>query len=100
MSYQKVLIKYGGNAMISNPLKEQIATQIKKFLDHGIQVVLVHGGGPFIESALQKAGIKSEFFEGQRITSVEALPVIERTLKGEVNGDLDRKSTRLNSSHV
>lgn len=88
MSYQKVLIKYGGNAMISNPLKEQIATQIKKLLDHGIQVVLVHGGGPFIDSALQKAGIKSEFFEGQRITSLEALPVIERTLKGEVNGAL------------
>lgn len=88
MSRRKVLIKYGGNAMINENLKKQIANQIKILQQADIQVVLVHGGGPFINKALDKAGIASEFFEGQRKTTQEALSVIERTLKGEVNSSL------------
>lgn len=88
MSRRKVLIKYGGNAMINENLKEQIANQIKALQQHDIQVVLVHGGGPFINKALNEAGIASDFFEGQRKTTKEALTVIERTLKGEVNSSL------------
>jgi acetylglutamate kinase len=88
MSRRKVLIKYGGNAMINENLKEQIANQIKALQQHDVQVVLVHGGGPFINKALDEAGIASEFFEGQRKTTKEALSVIERTLKGEVNSSL------------
>ncbi|HLU89940.1 MAG TPA: acetylglutamate kinase [Cyclobacteriaceae bacterium] len=85
---RRVLIKYGGNAMSSHKLKEQIAGKIKELYDNGIQVVLVHGGGPFIEKSLKEAGIKSEFFNGQRFTSPEALEQIEKTLKGEVNASL------------
>ncbi|HLW19546.1 MAG TPA: acetylglutamate kinase [Cyclobacteriaceae bacterium] len=88
MTRRKVLIKYGGNAMINESLKKKIATQIKTLLDHHIQVVLVHGGGPFINKALKEAGIASQFFDGQRQTTKEALTVIERTLKGEVNSSL------------
>jgi len=88
MTRRKVLIKYGGNAMINEQLKKQIANQIKILQHQEIEVVLVHGGGPFINKALNEAGIASEFFEGQRKTSKDALKVIERTLKGEVNSSL------------
>src|SRR5690554_3535781 len=88
MNCQKVLIKYGGNAMINTGSTHEIAAKVKELHDHHIQVVLVHGGGPFINRALQEAGINSEFFDGQRYTSSEALWHIERTLKGEVNPTL------------
>lgn len=88
MSRRTVLIKYGGNAMINENLKEQIANQIKTLQQHDVQVVLVHGGGPFINKALNEAGVASEFFDGQRKTTKEALVIIERTLKGEVNSSL------------
>ncbi|MEX2591305.1 MAG: acetylglutamate kinase [Anditalea sp.] len=88
MDRRKVLIKYGGNAMINEELKVGIAGKIKELQDHGVQVVLVHGGGPFINKALNEAGIASEFFDGQRFTTVEALNHIEKTLKGEVNSSL------------
>lgn len=88
MNRRTVLIKYGGNAMVNEQLKEKIAEKIKTLQDHDIQVVLVHGGGPFINKALKEAGIASEFFDGQRYTSGEALGHIEKTLKGEVNSSL------------
>ncbi|WP_114749514.1 acetylglutamate kinase [Pleomorphovibrio marinus] len=88
MENRKVLIKYGGNAMISDELKHSIAKRIKQLRDADIQVVLVHGGGPFINKALEGSGIVSEFFDGHRHTSLEALTCIERTLKGEVNSSL------------
>ena len=88
MNCQKVLIKYGGNAMINKELKKEIAAKIKELQDHQIKVILVHGGGPFINLALKEAGIASEFFDGQRFTSAEALLHIEKTLKGEVNSSL------------
>jgi acetylglutamate kinase len=88
MNCQKVLIKYGGNAMINEDLKKEIAAKIKELQDHQIKVILVHGGGPFINLELKKAGIASEFFDGQRLTTAEALLHIEKTLKGEVNSSL------------
>ena len=88
MEYRKILIKYGGNAMISEDLKHNIAKKIKVLQSHDIQVVLVHGGGPFINKSLAEAGIKSEFFDGHRHTSLEAMSCIEKTLKGEVNSSL------------
>ena len=88
MEYRKILIKYGGNAMISEDLKIGIAQKLKVLQDHGIQVVLVHGGGPFINKSLADAGIKSEFFDGHRHTSLEAMSCIEKTLKGEVNSSI------------
>ncbi|UII23519.1 acetylglutamate kinase [Fulvivirga ligni] len=88
MNKIKVLIKYGGNAMLNESLKNQIARKIKKLQDQGYEVLLVHGGGPFINKALEVAGIESEFFDGQRHTSAEALVHIEKALKGEVNSSL------------
>ncbi|UII29416.1 acetylglutamate kinase [Fulvivirga maritima] len=88
MSKNKVLIKYGGNAMQSEDLKNQIAQKIKILHESGFEVLLMHGGGPFINKALELAGIESEFFDGQRHTSAEALVHIERALKGEVNSSL------------
>ncbi|SHN09753.1 N-acetylglutamate kinase [Cyclobacterium lianum] len=88
MEYRKILIKYGGNAMINQELKKSISGKIKVLQDHGIQVVLVHGGGPFINKSLEEAGIVSQFFDGHRHTSPEALLSIEKTLKGEVNSSL------------
>lgn len=88
MSTNKALIKYGGNAMLNDSLKKKIALQIKKLTDNDFQVILVHGGGPFINSSLEEANIKSEFVEGHRITTKESLRYIERTLKGEVNSNL------------
>lgn len=88
MNSRKVLIKYGGNAMVNEKLKEEIAEKIKILKEEGIQVVLVHGGGPFINNSLREAGITSEFFDGQRFTTTEALGHIEKTLKGEVNCSL------------
>ena len=83
-----VLIKYGGNAMLNNALKNEIAQKIKTAREQHLQIVIVHGGGPFINKALDTAGIKSEFIEGHRITTPQALSHIETTLKGEVNSDL------------
>lgn len=88
MQKKQVLIKYGGNAMLSAALQEEISFKIKELTDNGIQVILVHGGGPFINSALESAGITSEFINGHRFTSREALLKIETTLKGEVNSAL------------
>ncbi|GAB3666652.1 acetylglutamate kinase [Echinicola sediminis] len=88
MSNRKVLIKYGGNAMVNQSLKENIAKKVKVLYDEGIQVILVHGGGPFINKALKAAGIDASFYDGQRHTSREALFYIEKTLKGEVNSSL------------
>ncbi|WP_209331832.1 acetylglutamate kinase [Lunatimonas salinarum] len=88
MNTSRILIKYGGNAMIHEHLKVEIAQQLKELQDLNYQVVLVHGGGPFINRALEDAGISSVFYDGHRYTSVEALRCIERTLKGEVNSSL------------
>ncbi|MEX0813977.1 MAG: acetylglutamate kinase [Chitinophagales bacterium] len=88
MGAKRALIKYGGNAMLNDTLKIEIARKIKKLTESGYQVILVHGGGPFINSSLEEANIQSQFIDGHRVTTKEALRFIERTLKGEVNSDL------------
>jgi acetylglutamate kinase len=88
MKKKRILIKYGGNAMTSDELKKEIAAIIAQISKAGVEVVLVHGGGPFINKALEAAGIVSDFFDGQRHTTAEALVHIEKALKGEVNSTL------------
>ena len=88
MQSKKLLIKYGGNAMTNQSLKSEIAKQVMVLSQEGYQVILVHGGGPFINKALKAADIQSEFFDGQRKTTSEAFLHIEKTLIGEVNTDL------------
>lgn len=88
MHNKTILIKYGGNAMLNEALQNEIAEKIKALVEQKIQVVLVHGGGPFINKALETAGIESTFIDGHRYTTPQALTKIETTLKGEVNSQL------------
>ena len=82
------VFKYGGNAMVNDELKNRILRAICDLHAEGNQVIIVHGGGPFIQNALDRAKITSEFIDGQRKTSPEAMKVVETALKGEVNSDL------------
>ncbi len=83
-----VLIKYGGNAMLNESLKRAVIDNVGKLQTAGFRVVLVHGGGPFIKKMLELVRIESEFIDGHRKTTPEALKYIEMALKGEVNGGL------------
>lgn len=83
-----LLFKYGGNAMTNQPLKKQVLKNICDLKEKGYQVVIVHGGGPFIQQTLQEVNIASEFIDGQRKTTPEAMEYVEMALKGKVNGSL------------
>ncbi len=83
-----VVIKYGGNAMISDDLKHQVMEDIVLLWLVGIKVVLVHGGGPEISEMLGRLDIKSEFVDGLRVTSEEAVTVVQMVLAGKVNKSL------------
>lgn len=100
MQPSTLLIKYGGNAMINQELKLQIAQALESLKLAGHKIVIVHGGGPFINQALERAKIPSEFIEGQRKTSQEALIEIQKTLLGEVNIDLVQLFSKNNLSAV
>ena len=84
------VFKYGGNAMLNDTLKRDIITNISNLKKRDIDVVIVHGGGPFIKDILSIAEVNSEFIDGQRVTTPEALKYVEMALKGNVNGDLVR----------
>jgi len=74
--------------MTDDNLKERIVSILAEYADEGNKIAVVHGGGPFIKKALQEAEIESEFVEGHRKTTPEALIHVEKALKGEVNTDL------------
>ncbi len=88
MSKQRILIKYGGNAMVNAELQHEISKQIFKLQEAGNEVIMVHGGGPFINKALEKAAIKSQFVDGLRVTEEIAFTEIQKALIGEVNANL------------
>ena len=83
-----IVIKYGGNAMTEESLKTNVLQNICQLQNRGFHVVIVHGGGPFIQKILNQVNIQSEFIDGHRKTSSEALKYVEMALKGEVNGSL------------
>ncbi len=83
-----LVFKYGGNAMTEKHLKKDVLKKIGALSKNGYQVVIVHGGGPFIKQALAEANIKSEFVDGLRKTPPKAFEYVEMALKGKVNGDL------------
>ena len=83
-----IVIKYGGNAMISDELKENFALDIVMMKYIGINPVVVHGGGPQIDKTLKALGIRSKFVEGQRVTSKETIDVVEMVLGGKVNKEI------------
>ena len=83
-----LLFKYGGNAMVNEELKKKVLENICSLKKMGYDVVIIHGGGPFIGKALEKARIESEFIDGLRKTTTEAFEYVEMALKGKVNGSL------------
>ena len=80
-----VVVKYGGHAMGDNALSEAFARDIVLMRQVGINVVVVHGGGPQIGAMLDKVGVESEFVDGLRVTAAEAVGVVEMVLSGQVN---------------
>ena len=83
-----VVVKYGGNAMINEELKEAVMGDIVLLSLIGVKVVLVHGGGPEITEMLGKIGKKSEFVDGLRVTDKESVEIVQMVLAGKVNKNL------------
>ena len=85
---QTIVIKYGGNAMINEELKQAVMSDIVLMQLIGVNVVLVHGGGPEISAMLKKIGKESRFVNGLRYTDEETMDVVQMVLAGKVNKDL------------
>lgn len=83
-----VVIKYGGNAMVNEELKQQVMEDIVLLYLIGVKVVLVHGGGPEITEMLAKIGKKTEFVDGLRVTDRETAEVVQMVLAGKINKSL------------
>ena len=83
-----VVVKYGGNAMINEQLKEQVMEDIALLWLIGVKVVLVHGGGPEINEMMQKLGKQPEFVDGLRVTDKETVDIVQMVLAGKVNKSL------------
>ena len=83
-----VVIKYGGNAMINEQLKQQVMEDIVLLWLIGVKVVLVHGGGPEINDLMDRLGKKPEFVEGLRVTDKETVDIVQMVLAGKVNKTL------------
>lgn len=85
---QTVVIKYGGNAMTDDNIKKMVMGDLVLLRQIGVNVVLVHGGGPEINDALKKMNIETEFIGGLRKTDEDAISVVQMVLAGKVNKDL------------
>ncbi len=83
-----VVIKYGGNAMINEQLKQQVMEDLVLLWLIGVKVVLVHGGGPEISELMDKLGKKPEFVDGLRVTDKETVDIVQMVLAGKVNKTL------------
>jgi acetylglutamate kinase len=87
-SGKTIVIKYGGNAMTDETLKNSFARDVVMLKLIGINPIVVHGGGPQIGEVLAKLNIKSEFVDGMRVTTSETMDVVEMVLGGLVNKDI------------
>ncbi|ANJ28911.1 acetylglutamate kinase [Agromyces aureus] len=85
---ETVVVKFGGNAMVSPELQRAFAEDMVYLRYAGIKPVVVHGGGPQISSMLERLGIESEFRGGYRVTTPEAMDVVRMVLSGQVNREL------------
>ena len=83
-----IVVKYGGNAMVSEELKKAVMGDIVLLSLIGIKVVLIHGGGPEISDMLKRVGKKSEFVGGLRVTDKETAEIVQMVLAGKINKDL------------
>ncbi|MDR0668466.1 MAG: acetylglutamate kinase [Treponema sp.] len=83
-----IVVKYGGASMINGDLKSQVIQDIVLMNYVGIRVILVHGGGPEIESLLKQVGKESRFIQGLRYTDAETMEVVQMVLCGKVNKEI------------
>jgi acetylglutamate kinase len=83
-----IVVKYGGNAMVEEKLQKSFAHDVVLLKLVGMNPIVVHGGGPQIDEALERVGKKSEFIQGMRVTDAETMEVVEWVLAGEVQQDL------------
>ena len=83
-----VVIKYGGNAMVNEQLKQQVMEDITLLWLIGVKVVLVHGGGPEISQTMEKLGKQAVFVDGLRVTDKETVDIVQMVLAGKVNKTL------------
>jgi len=99
--YQKtIVVKYGGNAMISEELRKAVISDIVLLKLVGINVVVVHGGGPEINDMLKKTGKESKFVNGLRYTDEETIDIVQMVLCGRVNKNLVATLNRTGGSAV
>jgi acetylglutamate kinase len=87
-SGKRCVIKYGGAAMVDPELKRSFCQEVVLLQSAGLRPVIVHGGGPEITKTLEKMGRKSEFADGQRITGLEEVRVVEMVLTGKINTEI------------
>jgi acetylglutamate kinase len=85
---QTIVVKFGGNAMVSPELQRAFAEDMVYLRYAGIKPVVVHGGGPQISAMLERLGIESEFRGGYRVTTPEAMDIVRMVLTGQVNREL------------
>jgi acetylglutamate kinase len=85
---KKVVIKYGGSAWKDEELKKKFAKDVALLTLIGIKPIIVHGGGDSITDLLTKLDIKTEFIDGQRVTTKEAMKVVEMVLAGDINKEI------------
>jgi acetylglutamate kinase len=83
-----VVVKYGGNAMVNETLKQQVMEDIVLLWLIGVHVVLVHGGGPEISEMMSRLGKKAEFVNGLRVTDQETVDIVQMVLAGKINKTL------------
>ena len=83
-----VVVKYGGNAMVSEELRHQVMEDIVLLSYVGVRVVLVHGGGPEISELMERLGKQPEFVDGLRVTDKETVDIVQMVLAGKVNKTL------------
>lgn len=94
-SGKTIVVKYGGNAMVSDTLRHAVISDIILLNLVGIRVVVVHGGGPEITEMLTKVGKRSEFVDGLRYTDEETMDIVQQVLCGRVNKNLVATLNRL-----
>ena len=87
-SGKTVVIKYGGNAMVNEQLKQQVMEDIALLWLIGVKVVLIHGGGPEISETMKRLGKQAKFVDGLRVTDKETVDIVQMVLAGKINKTL------------
>ena len=87
-SGKTVVVKYGGNAMVNDELKNSVMEDITLLKFIGLNPIVVHGGGPDISKALNDLGVKSEFINGLRVTDKKTMSVAQQVLIGKTNKEI------------